>query len=153
MNLATVLAGVRRLFLDTAPIIYHVEGVSAYQPVMDAIFQAITEGMVEAVTSSVTLAECLVHPYRYGDQRLVERFRDVITAGTHTSYVGVDDVAERAAELRARYNLSLTDAFQVAAALAANCEAFLTNDLALKRVVEVRVLVLDELLKSFSPSR
>ena len=144
MNVFTALTGVRRLFLDTAPVIYHVEGVSAYQPLMDVIFQAISSGTVEAVTSSVTLAECLVHPYRHGDLRLVERFRNVIMGGTHTSYVGVDSVAENAAELRARYNLSLTDAFQVAVALSANCEAFLTNDDALKRVMELRVLILDK---------
>jgi hypothetical protein len=66
---------------------------------MDMIFQAISKGAVEAVTSSVTLAECLVHLYRHGNLRLVEQFRHVITAGTHTSSVGVDAVAENAAEL------------------------------------------------------
>jgi predicted nucleic acid-binding protein len=152
INVSTVLTGVRRLFLDTAPVIYHVEGVSAYQPLTDVIFEAISNGAVETVTSSVTLAESLGHSYQHGDLRLVERFRNVITADTHTSYVGVDSVAESAAELRARYNLSLTDAFQVAAALASSCEAFLTNDGALKRVAEFRVLVLDELLKSFQTS-
>jgi predicted nucleic acid-binding protein len=76
---------------------------------------------------------------------LVEKFRKVIMTGAHTYYVGVDAVAESAAELRARYNLSLTDAFQIAAALSAGCDAFLSNDTALKRVTEFRVLVLDEL--------
>jgi predicted nucleic acid-binding protein len=39
----------------------------------------------------------------------------------------------------------LTDALQIAVALEAGCEAFLTNDRTLKRVTELRVLVLDEL--------
>jgi hypothetical protein len=43
-------------------------------------------------------------------------------------------VAERAAELRARYNLRTPDALQVATALVRRCEAFLTNDARLKRV-------------------
>jgi predicted nucleic acid-binding protein len=146
MNITDALAGVRQLFLDTAPVIYHVEGTAAYQPLTDVVFQEIRNGNVEAVTSTVTLAECLVHPYKHGDALLVERFRNVITAGAHTRYVGVDDVAENAAELRARYNLSLPDAFQIAAALAASCEAFLTNDNGLKRVTELRVLVLDDWL-------
>jgi predicted nucleic acid-binding protein len=76
---------------------------------------------------------------------LVQQFRNVITVGVHTHYVGVDSVAEQAAELRARYNLSLTDAFQIAAALAAGCDAFLTNDAALKRVSKLTILMLDEL--------
>jgi len=100
---------------------------------------------VEAVTSAVTLAECLVHPYRHHDLALAQKFRDVITGSVNTRYVGVDAVAEQAAELRARYNLTLTDAFQIAAAQAANCDALLTNDGALKRVSGLTVLVLDEL--------
>lgn len=53
-------------------------------------------------------------------------------------------VAERAAEIRARYNLALPDSFQVAVALESGCDAFLTNDAALKRVAEIDVIVLDE---------
>lgn len=145
MNIQDALVGVRRLFLDTAPVIYHIEGNPAYQPLTDIIFQQIHSGMSEAVTSSVTLAECLVHPYRHGDLVLVQKFRNVITMGIHTQYTGVDASAEYAAELRARYNLTLTDAFQIAAALAAGCDAFLTNDTALKRVSELTILALDEL--------
>ncbi len=145
MKIADALSGVTRLFLDTSPVIYHVEGVAAYQPLTDVIFQEIRNGAFEAVTSSVTLAECLVHPYRNSDTALVQQFRNVITAGVNTRYVGVDATAESAAELRARYNLSLTDAFQVAVALAAGCDAFLTNDVILKRVTELTVLVLDDL--------
>ncbi len=54
-------------------------------------------------------------------------------------------IAESAADLRARYNLRAPDAIQIAAALSAGCEAFLTNDAALKRVTELQVLILDEL--------
>jgi predicted nucleic acid-binding protein len=62
----------------------------------------------------------------------VAKFRQVITIAAHTHYIGAGTIAEQAAELCARYNLSLTDAFQVAAALAAKSEAFLMNDLTLK---------------------
>jgi predicted nucleic acid-binding protein len=54
-------------------------------------------------------------------------------------------VAERAADLRARHNLRTPDALQIAAALETGCQAFLTNDTQLKRVTELRVLILDEL--------
>ncbi|MBK9715381.1 MAG: PIN domain-containing protein [Kouleothrix sp.] len=54
-------------------------------------------------------------------------------------------VADQAAELRASYGLRTPDALQIAAALAAGCTAFLTNDARLQRVTELRVLVLDEL--------
>ncbi len=55
------------------------------------------------------------------------------------------DIAEQAADLRARYGLRTPDALQVATALAAGCAALLTNDARLQRVTELRVLVLDEI--------
>jgi predicted nucleic acid-binding protein len=140
MKIAAALANVRELFLDTAPIIYHVEGNLAYQPLTDQVFQNIQAGTISAVTSSVTLSECLVHPYRRGDMALAQKFRNVITAGVNTRYVGVDAVAERSAEIRAHYNLKLADSFQVAAAVAAGCDAFLTNDSDLKRVCGIAIL-------------
>jgi predicted nucleic acid-binding protein len=141
VKLADALAGVRTVFLDTAPVIYHVENNPAYQPLTDLIFQQVDDGTLEAVTSSITLAECLVKPFERGDTVLVERFRNVITAAGHTRFIGVDSVAEQAAELRARYNLALLDALQIAAALGASCDAFLTNDKGLKRVATLNVLV------------
>jgi predicted nucleic acid-binding protein len=53
-------------------------------------------------------------------------------------------VADQAANLRARHNLTLADALQVAVALSSGCDAFLTNDAALKRVEGLNVIVLDE---------
>ncbi|MDQ3812993.1 MAG: type II toxin-antitoxin system VapC family toxin [Armatimonadota bacterium] len=145
MKVTAALAGVRWLFLDTAPVIYHVEGNAVYQPATDEIFQTISDGRCEAITSSITLTECLVHPYRRADAALAQRFEDVIIAGANTRYVGVDAVATPAAQLRARYNLTLGDSLQIAAALAAGCDAFLTNDKRLKRITELTVLVLEEL--------
>jgi len=145
VKITDALRAVRRLFLDTAPVIYHIEGVAAYQPLTDFVFERISSGAYEAATSPITLAECLVHPLKKRDTALVQQFRQVITGDAHTRYTSLDTAAENAAELRVRYNFSLTDAFQVAAALAAGCDAFLTNDLGLKRVRELTILVLDEL--------
>lgn len=46
--------------------------------------------------------------------------------------------------MRAKYNLTLTDAFQAASAVIAGCEGFLTNDALIKRVSELNVITLDE---------
>jgi predicted nucleic acid-binding protein len=54
-------------------------------------------------------------------------------------------IAETAADLRAHYNLRTPDALHVATALAVQCDAFLTNDAAIRRVTELRVLLLDDL--------
>ena len=134
-----------RLFLDTASAIYHVQGNPTYRSRTLPVFQGLSNGRFQAVTSPMTLAECMVHPFRAGDRELAERFRRTITRGVNTRYVGVDAVAEHAAEIRAHHGLRLVDAFQVAAALAASCDAFLTNDYDLRKVTEIRMLVLGDL--------
>ena len=53
--------------------------------------------------------------------------------------------ASKAVELRARHNLRTPDTLQIAVALEARCEAFLTNDQDLRRVGDIQVLVLSEL--------
>ena len=146
MNITDALQGVTRLFLDTAPIIYYVEKNPSYIARVKIIFDHVDSGSLIALTSPVTLAECLVTPYRTGSAQLQQDFFDLIVYGRHTVFAVSDqESARRAAELRAHYNLTLTDALQIAAALAAGCEAFLTNDNGLKRVTELRVLVVDDL--------
>lgn len=145
MTIVEALRDVRLLFLDTAPVIYHVENVAGYSALTDEVFLRLRAGQFKAVTSPITLAECLVQPYRNGDATLAQQFVNVVTQGINTHYVGIDTLTLHAAELRAHYNFSLPDAFQVAVAIASGCDAFLTNDLTLKRVTEITVLVLDEL--------
>jgi predicted nucleic acid-binding protein len=62
------------------------------------------------------------------------------------SWVALDlAVADRAAALRGQYRLRTPDAIQLATALEAGADAFLTNDQQLSRVTEVPVLLIDEI--------
>jgi predicted nucleic acid-binding protein len=146
MNLQDALNGVTRLFLDTAPVIYYVEKHPIYLAKVSGVFDRIDRGELTAVTSPVVLAECLVGPLKRNMAGLHQDFIDLIVHGQSTVFVPVDQrCGQQAAELRVRHNPTLADALQVAAALQADCEAFLTNDKLLQRVTELRVLVLDEL--------
>jgi predicted nucleic acid-binding protein len=70
----------------------------------------------------------------------------LITSGSNTEFVSLEqDMADKAAELRARYNIALADALQVAVAMITHCDALLTNDHALKRIAELDIVVLDDL--------
>jgi predicted nucleic acid-binding protein len=86
-------------------------------------------------------------PYRLGQAQLQQEFINVIVGGDNIIFEPIvdDNIAIQAAQIRARYNLQLPDAFQVAVAMAAECEALLTNDATFRRVTELRVLVLDDL--------
>ncbi|MGH9801827.1 MAG: type II toxin-antitoxin system VapC family toxin [Blastocatellia bacterium] len=146
MKISSALQNVSGLFLDTAPVIYLIEKNPAYFDRVEAIFGRIDNGQVNAVTSPVTLAECLVQPIRQGLTQLQQDFIDVVVNGSNTSFVLLDQqTGEIAAQLRAQYKLRLPDALQLAAALNHGCDAFLTNDAQLKRVTELQILVIDDL--------
>ncbi|MTJ07760.1 type II toxin-antitoxin system VapC family toxin [Anabaena sp. UHCC 0204] len=146
MKLSDALQGVNKVFLDTSPVVYYVEAVPAFAEVAKGIFTLIEKGQIQGVVSPVTLAECVTLPIRLGQVTLRQRFTDLLTATEGILLVNIDAaIAQQAAELRIQYGLKLPDALQVATAIASGCEAFLTNDVALKRVQELRVLTMVEL--------
>ncbi|MBD2198194.1 MULTISPECIES: type II toxin-antitoxin system VapC family toxin [Calothrix] len=144
MQISDALTGVSRLFLDTAPVIYFVERNPQFVDLVDPIFDRL-ETNITAVASAITLSECLVGAIRLGLADLEEAFVDVLQQD-EVVFVEINGaIAQEAARIRVRYNLQLLDALQIAAALSAGCEAFLTNDDALRRVTELRILVVGEL--------
>ena len=146
MKLDDALAGVDRLGLDTPPFIYLIERNPAYLNLVREVFRRITSGALSAHSSVITLTEVLTLPYRVGDAALAQRYQSFLLRSRNFSLDLVTaDIAEQAANLRARYGLRTPDALQIATALTAGCAALLTNDARLGRVSELRVLVLDEL--------
>lgn len=145
-RLDAALGGVTRLGLDTAPIIYLIERHPRYAPLVAATFRRMLARGLRGVTSTTTLAEVLVQPIKRGDAALANTYYRFLV---HSDYLDTlpitESVAARSAALRAAYNLKLPDALQLAVAREAGCEAFLTNDLTLRRVTELRILVLDDL--------
>jgi hypothetical protein len=74
MKVSDALQGVSRLLLDTAPVIYYVEANPNYTAVVTPVFDLIDDGALTAVTSPITLAECLVVPLRAGSTALQQDF-------------------------------------------------------------------------------
>jgi predicted nucleic acid-binding protein len=146
VRIGDALSDVELLGIETAPFIYFTEKRPGYVDKVRAIFQFWIEHELTLITSTIALTECLVKPLRDGDTTLVAAYSDLFetTDGLHLVSVNAA-VARRAADLRARYNLKTPDALHVATALEAGCDAFLTNDADLKRVSELRVLVLEDL--------
>ncbi len=146
MTVAEALWEVTSLFLDTAPVIYYVEQNPAYTKRVNDIFDRIDAGALLAVSSSITLAETLVIPHRRGEIQLQQDYFDLLVLGLHAVFISPGPrEAQQAAEIRARYNLSLTDAFQIACALSAGCDALLTNDHHFRQVTELQIIILSDL--------
>jgi predicted nucleic acid-binding protein len=146
VKLEDALKTVRRLYIDTAPLIYFVEENTAYVAKMDAIIEALDSNTIEAVTSVITLAEVLTQPLKMGRTDLEKEYRDILTGSSGFSLVPITTpIAESCARLRARHNLKTPDALHIAAALDVGCDAFLTNDRGIQRVTEIAVWILEDI--------
>jgi predicted nucleic acid-binding protein len=143
MKLDEALSRVTRLFLDTSPVIYYVEG-GQYFEIVKPIFERIGRNEIAAVSSPITLAECLVAPVRQSLHEVADDFVTLLTP-PNTACASIDRLAANAASLCAKYRLRLPDGFQFAAALDNGCDAFLTNDKKLLRVTELPVLIVGDL--------
>jgi predicted nucleic acid-binding protein len=149
MKLDDALRGILTLGFDTAPIIYFAEANPNYDSLVTKIFEQIENGDIVGVTSVISLCEVLIYPLRNKDKKLLSRYREIMTQSPHFFTASINaSIAEAAAKLRADYNLRTPDALQIATALENGCDAFLCNDKGLKRVTELKILVLDELTLS-----
>ncbi len=127
--------------------IYHLQDHPRYSPLTQLLLEAWEMGRNAGVISLITLLEVLVKPKREGNMEAARDYLELLTTYPNLMIVEVDlQVAELASDLRARYGVRTPDALQVAAALRAGATGFITNDRRLKRVAELEVVLLDELL-------
>jgi predicted nucleic acid-binding protein len=145
------LAGLRgtAVGLDTSPLLYFIGEHPRYLELVRPFFQAVDRGDVTVVTSTITLAEVLIHPLRKGDVELVRRYRDILLYSPGIATLSVSPrIAEEAAQLRASYGFKTPDAIQIATAILTGAQSFLTNDRRLAKQLSVKVLILDDFLES-----
>jgi predicted nucleic acid-binding protein len=132
--------------LDTAPLIYFIEENPAYIKTVRFFFEAMDRGDFLVVTSTVTLLEVLVHPFRSNNRKLAAEYRDILLNSKLTILEVSTSIAEQAAQLRAAHNIRTPDAIQVSAALSAGASHFLTNDIRLPEIPSIQIFSLDALL-------
>jgi predicted nucleic acid-binding protein len=125
------------LLLDSAPIIYMLEGnplANRFRP----IFESHAEGNLRFAISAITIAEVITGPFQNGDEALARRYRAVLESW---QVVPLDaGIAETTARLRATTRLKLADAVQAASALAINAAALVTHDRDFSRLHALRVI-------------
>jgi predicted nucleic acid-binding protein len=145
-KLDDALASVTALGFDTSPFIYFVERHPTYLDLLRELFQQIDDGRMQGFASVVTLTEVLTMPKQHLNRTLETEYRNIPLSSRYFTLIPIDSaIAESAAELRARHRLGTPDALQIAAALSAGCQAFITNDRALRRVTELQIYTLDDL--------
>lgn len=100
----------------------------------------------EFVTSTITIAEYAIVPYRENNGKLLDDF-ELLIDDMETDILDITrPIARKAAEIRAYYNkFKAMDALQLAAALISGCSVFLTNDKQLRQFKGLKVMTMDDL--------
>ena len=95
------------------------EGNPKYIDVVRPIFRWLEGAGGRAVTSTTTMMEVLVHPYREADENRVNDFYALFVTYPHLEWLAPTlEIADRAARLRAELGLAAADAIHAATALA-----------------------------------
>jgi predicted nucleic acid-binding protein len=140
------LAGLSRVCLDTSVVAYHLADHPRYADYSSVALEAIEHGAMEALVTTVTLAELLTFPAQRGDMQTLREWELYLTNFPNILIVPLDQaLARETALVRAETHLKTPDAVQVAAARLHGADAILTNDRPWAgRVSWPRVLTLDD---------
>jgi predicted nucleic acid-binding protein len=137
----------RRIALDTSAFIYQLEANARYLALTDQIFTWIERPGGKAVTSTITMTELLVQPYRAADQQQADEFYVLLSTYPNLEWIAPNlEIADRAAQLRALHGLRTPDALHSATAVHAGATGLVTNDPVFERVKDFETLLLDKLL-------
>lgn len=124
--------------VDSAPIIYLLDGHATLARRFRPIFERHAAGELSFAVTTITIAEVLTGPLLAGDEALAERYRSVLTSWYVIELTA--EIAVSAARLRASLKLKLPDAVQAASAIAVNADALVTHDRDFSRLNVLRVL-------------
>ncbi len=134
-----------KVFLDTTPLIYFLDNDSNYGEKTKSILEEILSAGKSVYSSVVTCSEYLVHPYRTNNEEKVEAFFDFI-GDCEIPLLSINvEIAKKAASIRAEYrDFKAMDCLQLAAAVYAGCDVFLTNDKQLRQFTELKCITVEE---------
>ncbi|MCB0610831.1 MAG: PIN domain-containing protein [Lewinellaceae bacterium] len=132
-----------RIFIDTAPFIYLIEEHPEFShPVKDLFLEYVTNND-SLISSVVKLAKFGVGPEKAGRPDIILKFEQFLRKlGIQILDIN-QEIARKSYQLRAKYPfLKGMDALQIAAALVNSCDSFLTNDVKLNSVKEIKTITL-----------
>jgi predicted nucleic acid-binding protein len=131
-----------KVYLDSVVIIYYLDHAGAFQVRAAHRLAALHAAGDEIVVSDLVRMECRVDPIRKGDTLRLARF-DGFFAHPDVQVVPITTtVFDRATQVRAAHGYKTIDAINLAAAVEASCNIFLTNDAQLTGFRDITVEIL-----------
>lgn len=133
----------QRIYLDANVFVYALENLEPWNVISQTILSSVESGRIFAVTSELTLAECLVKPIKLRQEENIEIFKQVFQSSSFLSLVPVSrEILIAAAEIRALSSYKLPDSIHIATARLTGCTTFVTNDRQLSTIIEPRAFFL-----------
>lgn len=137
------------VYVDAQAVIYTVERRPVYAPLLRPLWAAVQAGIVEAVTSELTVLEVLVGPLKTGNPALATAFEQFFRLPGVRLVPVTAAVLRDAAGLRAAVpKLKTPDAIHAATAARERCVQFVTNDFAFRAGAGVPVVILQDVLSA-----
>jgi predicted nucleic acid-binding protein len=132
--------------VDTSIFIYFIEKKNpAYIQIMREFFKKNKEGKIRLVTSTITLLEVLVQPFKQSRYDLVEKYKKILEESEYIKLVDFNtEISEISAKIRAKSGIRTPDAIQIGTSVHSEADYFLTNDKRLKSVEEIPLILLDD---------
>lgn len=129
--------------LDASALIYFVEGsTSLRERIACRLDAALANPTGQLMASRIARLECRVKPLRAGNTALLDEHEDVFGAARFVLLDVRASVLDRATELRAAHGFKTPDAIQLASAIEAGADAFLTGDVGLTKCPGLNVELL-----------
>jgi predicted nucleic acid-binding protein len=130
------------VYLDANIIIYLVENHPVWGPQVQAKLAQLRASGDQIASGDASRLECLVGPYLLGDPAILADYAAFFQASGVMMFPLTAAVCERAALIRASFNIKPLDALHMATAIEHGCGLFLTNDAQLLRCTQISVEVL-----------
>lgn len=136
------------VYLDASPLIFSAEKIQPYWSLLQPVWQAAQKGEITLLGSELLLLEVLVKPIEVGDSILERTFRDLLAAREFDLVPISAAILEQVVKLHAQYHIKTPDAIHAATAVSTSCDLLLTNDTDFRRLTELPIIVLADLLPS-----
>lgn len=134
-----------KIGLDTCFFIYQLENNPTYSELCSVIMDLIENKKIEAVTSSMTLSELLIRPYKMNRIEKVFELDQAIRNIPNLSIIPIGEGEARlAAFFRAKKSLRLPDCLHLACTVSHEAKIFITNDHRFKSLKNPEIICLSD---------
>ena len=127
-----------KVCLDTN-IFISVKNEEDNSPFCEKILDAIDDNRLEAVISTIVIAEVLVGFYQNKEDQEAEKFLSQAMSKYEIIPVNIE-IAKKAAEIRGKLKIKLPDALISATTIFSKSEILITNDIPLVKKMEYQIL-------------